>query len=532
MSAILESVLYSSVSPEGKGKRAKKRTTEEVYQRDKKLTCVEQLISIMKQLELCFEVNKDDRIGLFIPATLRRRLMCKDEEHTFFTPGLFPRLQVHLRNVFKPTCYQLERDLIKIVDAGMEVIIEFNDMPLSFIDIMVKFPSESKDEEDVFTFINNVISGVRDLQRDSGCWGGVELVEAALRASCLEKLTLPQLKGKEFATIEHLRGKIRNSDVLSEIERTTHTWGALKASNLNEECVEVVSLLGKKYYLSIMEERFTQLEELSKCLGVEGHRASYASSSQSPATGDSQTISETRVGNFQLRRANSFLGKRDANMYRIGSQVEMLGSKMEMLTTKVTSLEAEVHDMARDIKRGVENLNEQKKRLLPEVRRILGELRNASSTEATSDIPKFFIFEDEISRHLVCKLVPGVRKYRLRFMCESEPMPHVPEQAGMGMKVGEGAVRSIMPYLQNVLRVLAVGLRLNHSRDQMVRDVDPRPGDMGPVASVATARIWVKGLMQQEGCYHDKYKMYNMSGLMKDQFPDGRWVWLCDRHHP
>ncbi|KAI5079647.1 hypothetical protein GOP47_0005126 [Adiantum capillus-veneris] len=302
MNAVLESILYNNESLDGEGKRVrgKSSSTGLALSHDKKSEYIEQLISIMKQLDLCFEIEDNGKSGLFLPATLndkeerklRRwstdrlgvslgiaagdfgyvgyRLMCEDEDHTFLTPGIFPRLQVHLRKVLETACYQLEKDIIKSVEDCMEVIIEFNEVPLSFIDIMVRFPAKPKQQVDVFKFIKKVVRGVRDLQRESGCWSGVQLIEAALRPSCVEGLVPPEHKEKEFATFESLRGKIQRHDVVADFESITYTWGPVEAVGLQAECVPAISLLGERAFSEIvLQERILKVEELSKSLGIE-----------------------------------------------------------------------------------------------------------------------------------------------------------------------------------------------------------------------------------------------------------------------
>ncbi|KAI5080232.1 hypothetical protein GOP47_0005711 [Adiantum capillus-veneris] len=268
--------------------------------------------------------------------------------------------------------------------------------------------------------------------------------------------------------------------------------------------------------------------------------------------------------------ANSMLGGREASIYGLELSLESLTIELGSMRTQVgnigtevSSIRATVEDMAKDTRRIMEMLNEQKVKLLPEIIKILGALHMTISTEHMSHIPKFFIFEDEQSQHLICKLVPGVHKYRLRFMCESEPMPHVPKE-GTGMVVTtleEGSLSSVvMPYLQALLAALAVGMRvgaplaqsqgipvpdmsglidqlLQESRNVQVRD----PSIVEDVASAkkryhqhraaaAKAQAWIKGFLQQKMCYGDDCNMFSLFGLRKQLLADGRWVWLCDQH--
>lgn len=532
----------------------------------------EQLISIMIQLELCFEVNSG--IDLFIPATLchskwqthrrwtagvgsltdsfghlGRRLKCKDETHTFITPGFFPRLQVHLKNVFKGMPYELQRDLIKIIDDRLEVLIEFNEAPKSFIDIMVRFP-KWKALDDALDFIHNkVIHNIQDFQITTGCWQGVHLYEVALRPSCVENLMMPEIKMKQFVMLEELTSRVLKSESIYDIQNVTYVWHSLEAASLGVEYTPIIELLGERHFASILAERVMKVDELSKHLGLEEHTTFSSQSNE---------VDEIDVRFEWPRRSRSLLRRTDASIYALESQMKGLEAKMEAGVQRIEArLDAIAMDI-KDVKDAIGKLLEQKEKLMPRVQGLLTNLHNHKHVPVPHqyddhiELPKFFLFNKD--KTLISKLVPGLNNFRLSFMCESHPMPHLPPgQEGIHISMlDDGAVKSILPYMHVFLSTLALSFRLGAPIAQafgfMIPDltvlIDTLISESRDIVSrskvgnmvvfdaevMGKARIWLQTLMRDKG-YDNNVEIQKRFGLMKKHLRDGRYAWLCDDHY-
>lgn len=165
---------------------------------------------------------------------------------------------MHLKHIFQGP-YEPEKDVIRTVGDGLEVLIEFNEAPTSFIYIMVRFP-KTKNLDRVLEFISNkVVQNIRSLQSSTGCWQGVNLVEVALRPSCMEKLILPQMKMKQRVSLEEIRSRLSNAD-LDDIEAITYPWDSLIAASLGPECTPIVELLGEKDFMGLLAERHVKVK--------------------------------------------------------------------------------------------------------------------------------------------------------------------------------------------------------------------------------------------------------------------------------
>ncbi|KAG0599437.1 hypothetical protein M758_12G151700 [Ceratodon purpureus] len=200
-----------------------------ILTKEKEVELVEDLVQVMKEMNLCYEVAAQDIRydgGLFIPATLRNkaelgmdedkmikwqvepscsdpllcylgyRLECEDEERTVLTQGFFPRVQVEFMKHFRSNvnCV-VKHNIISLRYDGIEVIVEYcgkstpkqtYDQMDGYIDVLVK-SFKSKAETIVFTKMR-VMGLIKDVcySANIGC-PGVLLEESILNPKYLEK---------------------------------------------------------------------------------------------------------------------------------------------------------------------------------------------------------------------------------------------------------------------------------------------------------------------------------------------------------
>ncbi|KAG0555165.1 hypothetical protein KC19_12G149000 [Ceratodon purpureus] len=200
-----------------------------ILTKGKEVELVEDLVQVMKEMNLCYEVAAQDRRydgGLFIPATLRNkaelgmdedkmikwqvepscsdpllcylgyRLECEDEERTVLTQGFFPRVQVEFMKHFRSnTNCVVKHNIISLRYDGIEVIVEYcgkstpkqtYDQMDGYIDVLVK-SFKSKAETLVFTK-KRVMGLIKDVcySANIGC-PGVLLEESILNPKYVEK---------------------------------------------------------------------------------------------------------------------------------------------------------------------------------------------------------------------------------------------------------------------------------------------------------------------------------------------------------
>ncbi|KAG0587070.1 hypothetical protein KC19_2G138800 [Ceratodon purpureus] len=244
---------------------------------------VEDLIQVMKEMNLCYEVAAENRRyngGLFIPATLRNkaelgmekdkkikwqvqascsdppicylgyRLECEDQEQTVLTQGFFPRVQVEFMKRFQSNANcVVKHNIISLRFDGKEVIVEYcgkstqthsYDHMDGYIDVLVK-SSKSKAETLVFTK-KHVLGLIEEVcySANIGC-PGVLLVESILNPKFVEKPSGMQNRKNQAVRVNDLILALKSKFNMLESEEPfnldyDHEWpspgGSSKAQDL------------------------------------------------------------------------------------------------------------------------------------------------------------------------------------------------------------------------------------------------------------------------------------------------------------
>ncbi|CAM6039912.1 unnamed protein product [Sphagnum compactum] len=197
-----------------------------------------------------------------------RRLQCRDEDVTTFTPGFFPRVQVVLKRQFanlrmEASC-ENEKNLIKICVNGLEIFVELsgNQMPgHAFMDILVK---SSKSEIQTIQLVHDhVLSQIEHLcSSPQGCQG-VTLMRGVLRPKAVEKLLLCKNRIKQVAWVEILKKQLLATNLDLEL---VHLWPQVDVQG--DHCLprsmedKVASLLGEVATHDVLERHLQGLKDV------------------------------------------------------------------------------------------------------------------------------------------------------------------------------------------------------------------------------------------------------------------------------
>lgn len=219
---------------------------------------VDELIKLMRNLELCFDENAAvANSRLFMPVLfddeeeaatqgkrqlrwelqynirdrvkyIGRRLECENKDLTFLTPGFFPRLQVVLHNYIKKqhwagnTFFKVDSNLVRFAENGIEVLVEYNNTAY-FLDILV---GSNKPFMQTLQFVEqHVVKVVQEFcASPQGCQG-VILVEAIIRPICVENLYPCSNRTNQAVLVSDLREKMQEYEAQGgKMEDYQFTW--------------------------------------------------------------------------------------------------------------------------------------------------------------------------------------------------------------------------------------------------------------------------------------------------------------------
>eukprot|EP00250_Pteridium_aquilinum_P021874 c25253_g1_i2 orf=782-3346(-) len=513
---------------------------------------ISDLIQILLKLDFCYELDPGNpNSSLFIPSALLyshsgslqwdsnmqgacvylgRRLKCKNEKHTFLTPGFFPALQVRLQKDFSsPALYNVKKNLIRIHVDRLEILIEFCEAPITFIDILAR---SCKNSSQTIEFLReHIIEKVHKLQNVTGHWQGIDLVEGIVRPVCVEHLTPCTRRLDQFVLVDDLKKILLNS--ATDIEDVTFPWPASPDLNLGVEQLSIKELLGEEEFSDVLGKALTQITHVSKELDL----------SLSPIN------SKREAPNLRWERSLSDLSS---------SSTE---KRLYRLTAGMHSIKADL----KDIKSTLRDSGKRDQMLVSQIHKQITELLIFNRE---SKLPRLFVLMK--GEKLITNFIPGLSNLNLQFMCEHEGGLHVPlNQPGYDISIIDNdTLARVLPYLKYLVSTIVLGLKLGahivggvsqlvpdlstpideliqatglgvdavtsiKSPDELLKSLAPgKPLTVysgNKDSKFLIARAWVEEFLENKGCLKP-FQIFRMFGLVKTKLANGRILWLCEKH--
>lgn len=540
------------------------------------------LVSMMLKLELCYEQDPGNHNSkLFIPAILEegrykpqtwqlggsgyiytgRHFECDDSNHTFLTPGFFPRLQVHLYNKIlgsgnrQSATYKLEKNLISIVINGIDIRVELGGEMGYYIDILA---CSSQDLNETLKVLNQVVveSILRLCASYAGCQG-VLLVQGILRPQCVHDLVPPRYRKGQFVLVEYLKQELLSVPADS-IYNYQHTWSAVAEGRsfiLGAGFDYARDLLGEEEFRDVLQRRYHDLYRLAVELDVPS--ANDIPDSQGARNDDDDEENED--------------GSVSPTVAGIAKGVEKVLERLKIIERDL-----------QDIKQEIQGLRYYEHNLLMELHRKLNNLINFSVQLEERKVPHMFYFvrgDSGFAKRLVTDIVSGMTALQLHLLCEYRRELHVVDgQLGCNlMKVDNRTVQSILPYLNGFMKMLTFALKvgahvvagmgemipdlsrevaklaessflsgagaaaIHHIAETTTRALTVRSGNVNyrsryvnyrplDVTQFRAAQQWLVDFLKSQRCLNGK-AIVEKFGLWRVRYTDdGQIAWICHRH--
>ncbi|KAK3146063.1 hypothetical protein QOZ80_3BG0261040 [Eleusine coracana subsp. coracana] len=406
------------------------------------------VINMLLEFELCYEQDPGNpNTLLLVPAILEeskegtqrwhltipgyryigRCLECKDA-HMFLTSDFFPRLQVRLHNKImclgqpQVAVYSLEKNLIYTVISGVHVRVELGMKSDSSINVLA---CSSKSVTDmVRLFQKLIIPTILNLS------SSMMFEESIIRSECVKYL-IPH----RFLQMQQLPLKIIKQILLTlpaeSMYDYEHTWSAIESNKrilLQSGSDHARDMLSDDDFHEVLHRRYYDLQHLATELAVSPDNQQ-----------QSEIIPETDAV--------------DPSILGIAKGVEMVLQRLKIVEQGI-----------RDLKEEIASLRYYEYHLVTELHRKMDYVMNYNIQLEERKVPQLFYFVslDSRSKHLVTRILPGMRYLRVHMLCEFRGEMHVVEdQIGCDLvQVDNQAVKSLLPYMTKFMKLLTFALKI------------------------------------------------------------------------
>ncbi|KAG0555105.1 hypothetical protein KC19_12G144500 [Ceratodon purpureus] len=479
---------------------------------------VEDLIQVMKEMNLCYEVaaqdKRYDKYGLFIPATLRNRadedkmikwqvepsdtdlslicyvghrLQCEDEEQTFLTQGFFPRVQVEFMKRFESNANcVVKHNIISLRYDGKETIVEYcgkstpttgYDLKDGYIDVLVDgyidvLVRSSKSKPDTSVFTKHVLRIIKDVctSANFGC-PGVVLVESILN---------PRFVEKPSGTRDRKDQAVRVNDLIRFVKSKFDMFGSEEPFNLDYDhewpspggSSKAQDLLGDDEWQGLIMECFKELavEVNKQHQALEEVQAEVSFPPDDDKPEDLTTINSNENDLIGLDPQNVFL-------YKTIKHLEEQVKKIHRITRAefhhrfdaVDETSRQMSDKLDKILMFSEKTSEQveentklQRKLFLHISRNIEKVMDFSIHLQNSRVPRLMYFTDaDNMTRLVTSFVPGLKSVQVHLMCEHIEGVHlVSKQKGCELRYTSERFQSALPYVIWGVRAISLLVKI------------------------------------------------------------------------
>ncbi|TVU44998.1 hypothetical protein EJB05_04464 [Eragrostis curvula] len=406
------------------------------------------VINMLLKLELCYEQDPGNPNSLLlVPAILEeskegtqrwhltmpgcryvgRRLECKDT-HMFLTSDFFPRLQVRLHNkimcVGQPqgVLYNLEKNLIYTVINGIHVRVELGMKSDPSINVLA---CSSKSVTDMVRLFHKII-----IPTILNLSSSMMFEESIIRPECVKYLIPHRFLQTQQLPLKRIK-QILSSLPAESMYDYEHAWSAIESNKriiLQPGSDHARDMLSDDDFHEVLHRRYYDLQHLATELAVTPNKQQ-----------QSETVHETDVV--------------DPSILGIAKGVEMVLQRLKRVEQGIS-----------DLKEEIASLRYYEYHLVTELHRKMDYVMNYNIQLEERKVPQLFYFVslDNRSKHLVTRILPGMRSLRVHMLCEFRGEMHVVEdQVGCDLvQVDNQAVKSLLPYMSKFMKLLTFALKI------------------------------------------------------------------------
>ncbi|KAG0555114.1 hypothetical protein KC19_12G145400 [Ceratodon purpureus] len=458
---------------------------------------VDDLIQVMKEMYLCYEVTAEDRRydgGLFIPATLRNRahedkmikwqvepscsdplicylgyrLECKDDEQTFLTQGFFPRVQVAFMKRFKSNANcVVKHNIISLRKDGIEIIVEYcgKSTPThpydqkdgyidvlvdGYIDVLVK-SFKSKAKTLAFTKMH-VLGPIKEVcySPNIGC-PGVQLVESILNPKFVKEPSQMQDRKNQAVSVNDLIRDLKSEEPF-DLDYL-HEWPSSGGHDRAQD------LIGDDKWQECLEEFAIKVNKQHQALEEVQDEVSFPPDDDQPV--DLTTVDSNENNSIRLDPE-----KLDKSTIYIVNQIEKNHRKtrreMNHRFDAVDDSLDKVLMLSKKISEQVEENTKLQRKLFLDISRNIEKVMDFSIHLQQCRVPRLLYFTDaDNMTRLVTSFVPGLKSVQVHLMCEHIEGVHlVSKQKGCELRYTSERFQRALPYVIWGVRAISLLVKI------------------------------------------------------------------------
>ncbi|KAI5073624.1 hypothetical protein GOP47_0011637 [Adiantum capillus-veneris] len=459
-----------------------------------------------------------------------RRLKCKNSICTFFTPGIFPLLQVTFNSIFCGIETILQENMIAFSHAGIKVLIEFfkHEGQDHFIDILIR---SRLDLDDTIGWVHGeLINNIEKVCAEPKGIQGVELVREVIRPRCVKETVSMDKRKNSAVSLQKLRDTLNY-----HIERKGPRLDCLSVFHdwqMTHDSDRVVDLLGREETIKVVEAyRRTFIAEVEDVLGINIEKEDCGSKGP-----DQKVFHSTPSGK---ERAYIYNGVKEA-------------------CRGIQEMHKDIREMQKDIKRIGEDMQRQCQSLLPKLSQRMHELLTFFNEREMARLPRMFVVTKDNGgriRKIVGAMLPSLENVRLELLCEHRSQPHlVEEQRGLSfVTLEDGLLKQGLPYIRLFLKIAGVVMKVGAHVAAGLGDAIPDFTRVlaavanAPASSTSTqfqalsspdhrsrlcfqkGQKWLQDVLLRYNCCTNE-TIHEKFGLSRVQYGDLHVGWLCDTH--
>ena len=461
------------------------------------------LVELMEAMHLCCKVPKvRNTTGecIFIPAILSkdegreqpqwtpmdyekhtlvymgRRLGCENNDCTFLTPGLFPRIQVLFNNAFQSEDDKAEvtlgKDFISIRFPKSEIIIVLCQAQSNYvIDVLVRAQSNTNENTlRTLAFVEkHIINTLITISAQPTGIQGVKLIESVIRPDCLSDPSNAPKREDQCVKITYLKEQLREK--FEEGKEEFYDWKCTRDMTYHSLTSAFIDLLGSEYYEEVFNscKQWFEVEVEDALLDNDKVNVSrqYQSRENVITTNlENQLAQEAKTSEDTIEvQSTKFMARSILSLHR---KWDATHEEVLKLHDKVDQMSNKLEEIHKDLKCMRENVINKVEKTVSKL------LEMALDNEAEKQLPRvaFLMFKFRNStlqrlRTFVAKLFEG-DFVKIHLYCEHKRLPHpVKDQPGITLTcLSESRLRTLnkaLPYINGFLRVLIIAARLGIS---------------------------------------------------------------------
>ena len=432
------------------------------------------LIDGSRSQELQWRSTNKHNVDDYTFVYMGRRLECEDKNHTFLTPGLFPRVQVlfnkafqSLQKEYKPDV-MLGKDFISICFPNKEIIVVFCQAKSEHvIDVLVRANNTNNNQHHkpatlVDMELKCIINTLVTICAQPTGIQGVKLIESVFRPDSLHDPSKAQDREGQCVEIIYLKEQLRTKLLQGEPESYEWKWTTQTPYPLQNNFID---LLGSENYREVLISCQAWLKETTKYLYAENDEINVSREQQYQQNMTTKSLENSLLQHLEDQILEEATDVEVRSIKVMAKVISILNKKLDANHNEVLG---EVDKMRRELHEDFQCL---RKDVITNIEKSLGKLlRLAMENEQAKQLPQVAILttiDDKNIKKFVTSML-GISLVEIHLYCEDPTLPHpVENQPGIALtswlQSHRDRLEKALPYINGFFVVLtkAIGLGIN-----------------------------------------------------------------------